>query len=194
MNASINFSQSINARQVGDIIAKYTTEVRTEVGNKMAEFEKAFRDMYKAKSNPHIIGGEANYFYEWFEKDDTGNINKNFRVKSPNDPIFANKPTEKRALETFLKILEDYKYGESTLAIQEAKENGTYYDVPLMPAKTLRQLRGDKLSNFFSNQYEEYKNLVEKISFDQIEQKQAYEKENTRLFNRFNLDEVSRDN
>lgn len=63
-------------------------------------------------------------------------------VIPPSNPFYNDKPEVKEAVTTFLEMVNEFRY-ESDWQREEDRlnSNSPYYEVPLMPARKIRQLK-----------------------------------------------------
>jgi len=87
-----------------------------------------------------------------WERDSNNKIDSDFRVKNPDDPNNASKLTEyeKVFLRNLLNTFAKYKY-KSEQEIEEAKNSGDYYKIPLIKARGVTRLKQKGVINTIKN-------------------------------------------
>lgn len=198
--ASTSYSPSANIRIFDDVMAQYSLEIRTKSEKLWHPLANALKAYYKEKGHVGILGGEANYFTEWFVKDVNGKIDSRFILKDPNDENFG--PASKKALDLFLKTMAKLRWPSATEEeIEIKKAEGTYYQVPLTEARFIRQAKS--LGTFgtikaLNNKLKQYKELTQDVFAGESERKEQWNNETFNknlargLFNKFFLTEQQR--
>ncbi len=185
---SVQNAESRNLREVGRMMSLYRNKIRDEQVSYLSKYHKIFDDFYKEKNRIRIWGNEAQYFSDWFVKQD-GKISNSFILKDPSDPSFGVK--EKKAIETFLTIINDLRYDNNQLAIEEAKENGDYYKVPLMEAAFVRRLENQGVVKATKDSWKETLHQLDVLT-EQVDEKRAFENENHTIYNKFRMNNDTR--
>lgn len=201
--ASTSYSPSANIRIFDDLMSQFATEVRIESEKKWRPVATSLKAFYKAKGQIGILGGEANYFREWFVTDPTtGNIAESFSLMDPESPAFNGSPESKKALDTWLKTMAKLRWPHATdEEIQAKKDNGEYYQVPLTEARFSRQAKN--LGTFgvakaLYNKFQQYGELTQDVFAGESQQKEDWIEEtidnnlSRGLFNKFFLTERQR--
>ena len=181
--ASPQQSSSSNLLDFAKINDRYVAEVRQMVQKRGWEMQRAFAELYKEKGN----GTQA--FESWFVRDADGKISESFRLKDPNSPEMRGaSAVERHALDTFLKTMWGLTHpnaSESDLLI--AKENGTYYEVPLTEAVFSRQAKNLGVRAAIRNKWKQYRELTEGIFAGDSDAKEKFEADNDAIYNKFAL-------
>lgn len=200
--ASTSYSPSANIRMFDDIMSQFATEVRNQSEKLWRPVVTSLKAFYKEKGNPSILGGEANYFKEWFVTDENGKIADSFSLKDPNDLSFNGSLASKKALDTWLTTMAKLRWpNASDEEIQAKKDNGEYYRVPLTEARFIRQARS--LGKFgvakaLYNKFQQYAELTQDVFAGESEQKEDWISETLDnnlargLYNKFFLTEQQR--
>ena len=186
------YSASTNFRVFDDVMQQFSLEVRLAVEKQGRPILSALDKFYKEKGTVKILGGEANYFLNWFRRDANGNIDKSFSLRDPDEPGFSG--AEKEALNTWLRTMAELrlrKPGMSDeafeLEIEQAKADGTYYQVPLTEAAFSRQVKGQGLFKTLKDKWNQYRELTQDVFAGKTEEKQQWRKNSPfELYNKFN--------
>ena len=102
------------------------------------KMQHLFEKLYKEYGN----GTQA--FKEWFVRNPDGTLDERFILKDPDSPEFKGSATSKEALREFLRAVAELKRPNLTEAdVEQMKEDGTYYMVPLTEAVWSRELKGN---------------------------------------------------
>jgi hypothetical protein len=72
-------------------------------------------------------------------------------------------------------------------SIQDRKDKGIYYQVPLTEAVFSRQVKGLGIKKAIINKVEQYKELTEGVFAGDTEEKERFERSYNKLFNKFEL-------
>jgi hypothetical protein len=135
---SINNSPSLTAQEVGRIVAVTETRIRRAELAYDSKIRKTFKAFYEYNNRNKLIGGEVKYFDNLFVRDSNGDISKSFILKHPTDSSLAKEESDLITL--FLDIVNNLKYNGSDYLIEQAKEDGSYYEVPLAIGSMRSQL------------------------------------------------------
>lgn len=190
---SIQVSPSTNARELGEIMNHYTNDIRNTVEHYTQNWIPIMRDFYKESGQNKLFGGEAKFYLSWFETNPDGTISDEFRLKDPDHPDFNATPKSKEALRKFLEIVNELRYKGNANSIENARGNGEYYYVPLLEAKFNRQLRNLGILKTIQNKWQENFRLIQDVFVGDEEAKEIFERENNKLYNRFNIDKYRRE-
>ena len=198
--SSPGYSPSTNFRVFDDIIQQYTLDVRLAVEKQGRPIITSLMKFYKAKGQVKIVGGEAEYFKEWFVTEN-GKITDEFRLKDPNSPDFDGSPESREALDVWLKTMAELRWPKSDFRteqewesnINRMKASGEYYQVPLTEAAFSRQVKGVGLLQTVKNKWAQYRELTEDVFAGQTEEKERWRKErHWELYNKFNKSATER--
>lgn len=202
--ASTSYSPSANIRIFDDLMAQFATEVRIQSEKKWRPIVSSLKAFYKSKGRPSIIGGEAEFFREWFVTDPTtGKIADSFSLMDPEDRAFTGSPESKAALDIWLKTMAQLRWPNATdEEIQAKKDNGEYYRVPLTEARFSRQAKN--LGTFgvakaLINKFQQYGELTRDVFAGESQQKEDWIEEtidnnlSRGLYNKFFLTEEQRE-
>jgi hypothetical protein len=80
-----------------------------------------------------------------------------------------------------------YPNEQTEKSIQDRKDKGIYYQVPLTEAVFSRQVKGLGLKKAIVNKIEQYKELTEGVFAGDTEEKEKFERSYNKLFNKFEL-------
>lgn len=187
--ASPQQSSSINIQDFAKIHDRYVAEVR-QLQQKLGwELQVAFNELYKTE------GTGAGIFDVCFRRDPDGKISEGFLLKNPDDPEFDGKPQLRKVMNLFLETLFKLKNPHATeYDLQEAKTHIEYYQVPLTEAVFSRQAKQLGVWTAVKNKVKQYAELTQGIFAGDVDKKEAYEKENDHLYNKFALSEIDREN
>ena len=199
--SSAQLSPSTNIRFFADVHDQYVAEVRQKIVKRGLAMQEAFKAFYEEKGQIRAIGGEANWFRDWFRQNPDGTLHKSFVLKEPSE---IQGPKARAALEMFLETMWSLRHPNvSDEETARAKEDiyGEYYQVPLTEAVMTRQLKESiREEGFFkgvwrsvSNKVREVSTLAEGVFAEDVENKQRYERENAQLYNKFELDHSQRE-
>ena len=199
--SSTGFSPSANIRQFDDLMQAFSTDVRMKVQKTLREIIPPLKKFYDSKMNiktRRILGGEQNYFLEWFVKDESGNIDQSFKLMDPYSSEFKGSEESREALDTWLRVLNSVRYPkqmESPEEIQKLKDSGKYYEVPLTEAVFTRQAKRLGIIKALKNKWDQYTELTEDVFAGEsdIKAKWYSDLEHGRsLYNKFALDSETR--
>lgn len=202
--ASTSYSPSANIRQFDDVISMYATEVRQEVEKLGRKLVEPLQKYYNSKGQIKILGGEANYFIDWFNKNPDGSLHDSFTLKSPDDSEFENAPEARAALTAWLETMAKLRWPKITdeeLELKKADRYGEYYQVPLMEARFIRQARALGKHGVFKalkNKIDQYRLLTTEVFAGKEEDKQKWDREvvtnnwSKGLYNKMNPSQTER--
>lgn len=190
---SMQYSPSVNIRQVGDIFNDYRAAIGRYTSARLVPLQKKFEAFYNSMGRIRAVGGEADYFMAFFRKDANGKLDSRFRVYDPDDSNLNTTKEGRDLLREILNVYNDLRFKGNTLKIQAAKEDGTYYEIPLLEAKFSRQVKGVGLKQTIKNKWKEVTNLYEGVIAGDEEEKLLFESKNPHeVYNRFDLTEYAR--
>lgn len=128
--APFAMSPSANLRMINDINIKFTNAIANGVVKRAARWHKLYSENEISKG---VLGGEWDYFEQWFEKDENGKISSDFRIKDLNDPYFISNPKAREMAQYMLDTFWELRY--ENVPIDRGAEE--YYWVPLCEASNL---------------------------------------------------------
>lgn len=185
---SMQFSQSSNIRTLGEIINKFSVDLRKKVhddGHKMRSIFDRIYDEYG--NNPSI-------FKSWLRTDNDGNIRGDLILRDPEDPEIANNPLMKEGLDCFLKTMAKLRWGDiSDADLEFYKENEAYYELPLTEATAKKQFRAFGLKKTVQNKIAQVTELTEGIFAGSDIDVEEFARRNNELYNKFDLTGTVRD-
>lgn len=186
--SSVQTAPSANLRELGDLMHVYVTEVREVFNKRMFKPLVAIDAFYKSTESVSFLGGEADRFLDWFAD------RERLILKRPTDPYFADKPAARKALEAILDGWAKVRYTDEYKE-EEAKADGTYYQVPLMQAKIKRRAKNMPFRAFLKSIWVEWKNLHEGVfgSKGDVEEKQRHIDQGRSVYNRFEMQDNSQE-
>lgn len=201
MVSSSGYSGSTNFRVFDDVMQQFALEVRLAVEKQGRPIISTLTEFYKSKGQVKIIGGEANYFQEWFRRTSDGKLDPGFLLKDPNDADFNGNEASKKALDTWLKTMAELRYRPLAKTDQDfenlvaqAKENLEYYQVPLTEAAFSRQAKGLGFFKAAKNKLDEAKELTNDVFAGKSSEKEQWYKTNKyELYNKFNKSTAERE-
>lgn len=199
--SSAQLSPSANIRFFADVHDQYVAEVRQKIVKQGLAMQEAFKAFYEEHGQIRAIGGEANWFRDWFKQNPDGTLHKSFTLKEPSE-IQGTKA--RKALEMFLDTMWHIRHPDaSDEETQRAKEDlyGEYYQVPLTEAVMTRQLKESiREEGFFKGVWRSFKNKVKEVTTladgvfaEDVALKQEFELNNARLYNKFELSNSQRE-
>lgn len=185
---SAQFSGSKNIQEFARLHDRYVAEVRNAVQKQGFAMQKVFKELYDKTG---VTGAKA--FESWFVRNPNGSINNEFKLMDPEHKDFEGNETAKKALRMFLDTMYKIRYPDALETdIENAKETGDYYRVPLMETAFSRQAKNLGFFNAVKNKIAEYKELTEGVFAGETNEKEKWERENDSLYNKFRLDADSR--
>lgn len=190
--SSVQFSPSVNHRIFGDVQNDYTRRIRELVSKYSIPLNVVLNKFYDANGRVRVLGGEANLFSEWIQKDANGQISPEFKFVDPDSPAFKGNAQSKAALKHVLKILNEIRFNGNPDKIEEAYAYGTYFQIPLLKARDLRRGKNIGWKRTLEQMYHDAQNLVDGVFTEELGRKRDFELEQNRLYNRFDLAEETR--
>lgn len=185
---SAQFSNSKNIQEFARLHDRYVAEVRNAVQKQGFAMQKMFRELYEKTG---VTGAKA--FESWFVRNPDGSISDEFRLKDPESPEIASNPTVKKAMEMLLETMYKIRYPNALDSdVENAKETGDYYKVPLMEAVFSRQAKNLGFFKAVRNKIDQYKELTEGVFAGESDEKEKWERDNDSLYNKFRLDPITR--
>lgn len=144
MMLSANVSKSANFRILGSIVGAWKTAIRLKLREEGFKWQTMVAKIQEEGGYSSLMGGEFNWFENWFVKTPDGKIDPDFILKDPNtDPYFqkSNKTAEKEACKYFLKYINAHRKPNSDDPL-------AYYRVPLVRAKGLERFMNLPLKEY----------------------------------------------
>lgn len=180
---SINNSPSLTAQEVGRIVAVTETRIRRAELTYDSKIRKTFKAFYEYNNRNKLIGGEVKYFDNLFVRDSNGDISKSFILKHPTDSSLAKEESDLITL--FLDIVNNLKYNGSDYLIEQAKEDGSYYEVPLAIGSMRSQLHNKGFKEGLKAEFHESLNWLRLFT----EQEGDFEhfREQERIYNKYKI-------
>lgn len=134
-------SPSANLRIINEMSITFHNKIADEVHKVVIEWQKRLRKAWKGKTND-FMGGQWSFFEPWFVTDESGNIDKSFRLKDPRtDSYFRDKPDEAELCKFFLDTLAKLRWGDDW---ENRIGSFEYYEVPLCEARNIEILETSK--------------------------------------------------
>lgn len=183
-------SPSLNIQTISDIMATANTHIRRRELKYYKRYKKAIADLYTYNSRNMLIGGEVRYFDNLFTKDSNGSIDKSFTLRNPNDPELA--PEEAKFIEVFLEIINELKYNGDASKIKQAKNDGTYYEVPITLGETSTQIYNNSFMTALKTRYNEAVNWLRLLPEQEKYLTEA--RKNNKVYNKYDITALSRKN
>ncbi|MBS6114972.1 hypothetical protein [Thomasclavelia spiroformis] len=186
---SINNSPSLTAQEIGRIVAVTETKIRRQELALDSKIRKVFNEFYKFKDQNRLIGGEVKYFDNLFRRDENGNITKDFMLKDINDSSLAKE--EKALIKTFTEIVNQFRFDGNAERIQQALEDGTYYQVPVTIGSMKSQFHNKGFKEGLKMEYQEVTNILRLFE----EQMKDFDlaKDAQRVYNKFKIGNDTRE-
>lgn len=154
---SFNDSNSALARQMGELMARFRTAVRLEFVKQQFTWSKLIDAAYKEEgTTTGIIGNDWSFFESWFEKDETGKVNKSFRLLRPTEFKKTHGPATVKAYEYFLETNAKYRWPNEQVR-EEMRDTDQWYEVPMLKAGFLEHFTGGKPLGAIRSSWEKYK-------------------------------------
>lgn len=123
--------------------------MRNEYIKHNQKFRKVFEKFYEAKGVSTFLGNHQSAFSNLYERNEKGEIDKQFRFKNP-DAYLGNsdylEESEREFLREILPELGVRMYGE--LGVANAKATGDYFNVPLKRATESSKIQENAMSVF----------------------------------------------
>lgn len=180
---SPELSPSLNIQSVGNIVSQAQSVINQENMKYLPKFSKVVKALYDSKDRNALVGGEVKYFDNLFETDEDGKISKEFVLKHPDDSSLTKEESE--FIKVFLEIINDLKYNGDSSAIEEAKSSGRYYEVPLLKASFISQVRNQGLIDSVKTEYDDAANFLKVFTEQQSEYATA--RENEEVYNKYRI-------
>jgi hypothetical protein len=183
-------SSSLNIQSLGKIFSVAETHIRRKELSYRPRIAKVIKAFYEYKHRNSLIGGEVKFFDNLFVTDKSGNIDKSFRLKNPNNSDLAKE--EKDFINMFLEIVNEFKFNGDTDKIANAMVTGEYYEVPLAIGETRTQIHNKGFSQAIKAGYNESLNFLkilpqQESSFEETRSQQ-------KVYNKFRINSLSRAN
>ena len=184
---SISNADSKNIQEMGRLIALHEEQIRKEELKWNKKIQGVFQRFYKAHHQIKAFGGEIRFYDDLFVKDANGKIAKEFSLKHPEELTGA----DKELVSTFLEIVNEIKFRGNETAIEEAKASGEYYQVPLMIGSFQSQAKQGGVWKALKFSYQEATNFRQLFNA-QEEEKTNYERDSLEVYNKFRIDQSTR--
>lgn len=190
MIASPQFSSSADLRQLGALLQNYENDVARAIFKQGMKMQQLFEKLYDADGN----GTQA--FREWFVRNSDGSLNERLLLKDPDSADFKGSPASREALREFLRTVAELKRPNLTESdIEQMKESGEYYEVPLTEAVWSRQLKGNigqegivkGVIKTIRNKWKEAATLTKNVFAEDEVSALETNKSGDRLYNKFDI-------
>ena len=177
---------SLTGQEFAKIENQAEVHIRRKQLSYLPAYSKQVKALYESKGRNALIGGEIRYFDNLFEPQH--GPEKMLRLKREDD---ASLTAEERAfLISFLTIVNGFKYKNDPAKIEDARANGTYYDLPLKKAGFNTQAHNKGVIKATKD------SIVDTFNFLKIfnEQKEAFEasRRSMTVYNQYNISSVTR--
>ena len=179
---------SLNIQELSKIFSIAETHIRRKELSFRPKYIKAIREFYKYNDRNRLIGGEVRYFDNLFVKDENGNIDKSFKLKKPTDSNLSKE--EANFINVFLEIINDLKYKGNTRKIEQAKEDGSYYEVPLVKGETSTQVYRNGFIEAAKTRWEDTLNWLQLLPGQESELTKS--KKEAKTFNKYKISAYTR--
>lgn len=139
--ASMKESQSIILRQQSEITTNFYDVYKAEFVKRATKFQIAYKAFRKAAGLSPILGDDFKYFQDhWFIKDGD-KIHESLSLKREDDPYWNTCSKEELTIrDLYFENWNRLRYNDNLEEIQKAKNDGTYYEIPLITANFREQL------------------------------------------------------
>lgn len=179
---------SLNVQELAKIFAVAETHIRRKELAFTSRYKKIITALYEYNHRNVLIGGEVKYFDNLFVKDENGNIDKSFRLKKPEDSTLST--AESNFVKMFLEIVNEFRFNKNQRKIQQAKADGTYYEVPLTMGDTSTQLHHNSIKDAIKYRFDESINWLRLLP--EQEKRLSEHKRTNKVFNKYDIRELSR--
>jgi len=112
----------MNIQTLSKIFSVMGAHIRRKELSYRPKYATATKNLYDYNGRNSATGGEIKYFDNLFERDENGNIKKQFRLRDPNDPGLSKEESE--FIKTFLNIVNSFRY-PTEFELERAIENDT---------------------------------------------------------------------
>ena len=185
---SINNADSKNIQEIARMIALHEEKIRKAELQWNKKIQGVFERFYKYHHQIKAYGNEIAFYDDLFETDPNGKISKDFKLKNPNMLVGA----DKELVETFLEIVNEIKFKGNKERIEDAKNSGEYYQVPLKIGSFKSQMRQGGFFRAIGHTYNEATNFRELFN-EQESSKTEFERDNLQVYNKYNIDQTTRE-
>ncbi|MBQ0113468.1 MAG: hypothetical protein KBT03_10085 [Bacteroidales bacterium] len=188
---SAQTSPSLNAQTMGRIMATAETHIRRKQLAMQNKITSVINKYYESKKRSALIGGEVRFFDNLFVRDENGKMDKSFKLKNPDTDSSLTRE-EKDFIKVFLEIVNNYKFHGNEEKIANAKLTGEYYEVPLAMGDTQTQMHNKGVVGAVKTKYTESLNFLKILPQQELEYSEH--RKNRQVYNKYNLNAVSRAN
>ena len=139
--ASMKESQSVILRQQSTVITNFHDVYKAEFVKLATKFQIAYKAFRKAVNLSPILGDDFKYFRDnWFIKDGD-KVDNSLSIKRFEDPYWQTCSKEELAIrDLYFEYWNRLRYNNNSEKIEDAKEDGSYYEIPLITANFREQM------------------------------------------------------
>lgn len=138
--SSMKESRSVVLRQLQTVISGFHDVYKQEFEHLAALWQNKYDKFRKEAGISLIAANDFQYFRDnWFVKDN-GKIHKSMQLIREDDPYWNGKPAEKELYDLYMSFWRRLRYNDDVQEIQEAKQDGSYYEIPLVRTNFKKQL------------------------------------------------------
>ena len=191
--SSMKESKSIIMRQLQQIISNFHDIYKQEFEKKAALWQNQYQKFTKEAGLSKVIADDFKYFREnWFVKDGD-KIHQAMRLITENDPYWNGKPEEKKLYDLYLSFWNRARYGDDIEAIQSAKQDLSYYEIPLIRTSFKKSLEAGGLWNAVKGWFRKAEKDALGVLFDIRDAKEIYEQKEEEKLEAIRLPSYIRD-
>lgn len=204
-------SISANVRAVNTLFNRCRDKYTDYFTQTAKDFQKITERVFKAWGFNQVTDSPTKFWRQFFELDKNGNVTKQFRLKRPEDSYFTKGRTKEQteSARDFIEYIAAYfneskgiKYSNEQL--ERARDNGSYFEVPLMKAEFGQAVRdtfeksGVKavVNNMWKNIKNAVRPLAEEVVLGGRKQQRTWQRKSSDLngaYNPFNISSHERD-
>lgn len=184
--SSMQESKSVVLRQLQTIISNFNDVYKQEFEKIATKWQIKYKAFKKDAGLSSVVGDDFKYFREhWFVKDGD-KIHQSLRLKSVNDAYWKSCSSSEKALyDMYCEIWDRIRYNNDLKLIKDAREDGSYYEIPLVRTNFRKQCEAGGLWNAVTGWVKRKGKLVANYIFDMEDE--IYEKEERQKINNVKL-------
>ena len=166
--SQIGQSESTNVRALGLLFSKYR-EFYTSRFNEVAnEFIQLCNEVYEEWGVSESTLNPTEFFKNFIETDEAGNISPEMLLKRPSNPDFADKPKSQEFVQFIADTFAPYRFSDVAAEDMDSKMgNNEYWQIPLLEARLGQQVRDSIKRNgvkgFGSSVWQKVKDTGDKV-------------------------------
>lgn len=139
--SSMQESKSVILRQAQTIISNFHDVYKQEFERKAVLWQNAYKAFKDEAGLSYVVADDFKYFRDrWFIQEND-NIHSSMRLKSETDAYWKTCGAKEKALyDMYLSMWARFRYNDNIEAIQSAKKNGSFYEIPLVRTNFKKQM------------------------------------------------------